>query len=525
MARTVTLTFEDGSTHVYQNVPDNVTPDAIQQRAAVEFQGKALRGIDGGKGATPADVSLGMTGAGAAIAPIADAALSLATGAVATPVAGIAGMVAAPFGKGKEVVEGVQQAMTYQPRTAGGRAITDTIAYPFEKLAQGADAAGGVVTDMATRAGLPPAAAAALGAQTNAGIAVGVPTALSGGAARMSPIRGGIKPEARTAFDRDYAMTPEDMGAGPIAKSIATLAGEPKLARSISRANEDVHMKYIASDLGLPPDTPVTPKDTARIRKEAGQVYEKARNMGRVQMDGEYFSDIAKLYGDYAKAEIDFPGSKSPVMDLADKIRVSDASADGIVSKINTLRSDADAAFGRGDRQLGKASKDAAAALERMLVRHAEKTGQSSSVVKEMREARERIAKTYAADDAINPGTGRVDSQVYASRRRDNKPLSGGGGIIGDTAMQFPRSNMRPSIVPSASGGPTIADAILSMAGGGKSLSLDLISLLARPVARAALESRAGQAAMLNTPELLDAIRRGQALPAVGVTESAIGQR
>ena len=44
-------------------------------------------------GATPADVSLGMTGAGAAIAPIADAALSLATGAVATPVAGIAAIM------------------------------------------------------------------------------------------------------------------------------------------------------------------------------------------------------------------------------------------------------------------------------------------------------------------------------------------------------------------------------------------------------------------------------------------------
>lgn len=48
MPRQITVTFEDGSSHVYANVPDSVTPDAINERAVKEF-GLPVVGIDGGK--------------------------------------------------------------------------------------------------------------------------------------------------------------------------------------------------------------------------------------------------------------------------------------------------------------------------------------------------------------------------------------------------------------------------------------------------------------------------------------------
>lgn len=51
MARTITLTFEDGSTHQYQNAPDDITPDAVMSRASQEFNGKRIVNIDGGRNA------------------------------------------------------------------------------------------------------------------------------------------------------------------------------------------------------------------------------------------------------------------------------------------------------------------------------------------------------------------------------------------------------------------------------------------------------------------------------------------
>ena len=48
MARTVTITFDDNTNHVYENVPDDVTPEKVEQRASKEYPGKALKTIDGG---------------------------------------------------------------------------------------------------------------------------------------------------------------------------------------------------------------------------------------------------------------------------------------------------------------------------------------------------------------------------------------------------------------------------------------------------------------------------------------------
>ena len=48
MARNITVTFADGTTHVYQNAPDNITPDMVQERATKEF-GKQITHLDGGK--------------------------------------------------------------------------------------------------------------------------------------------------------------------------------------------------------------------------------------------------------------------------------------------------------------------------------------------------------------------------------------------------------------------------------------------------------------------------------------------
>lgn len=61
MARNITVTFEDGSTHVYQGAPDDITPEAVTARASNEF-GKAVTALDGGRPAKPAEPKMGMLG-------------------------------------------------------------------------------------------------------------------------------------------------------------------------------------------------------------------------------------------------------------------------------------------------------------------------------------------------------------------------------------------------------------------------------------------------------------------------------
>lgn len=47
MSRNITITFEDGSSHVYQGAPDSLTPQDVEARASKDF-GKRVTGIDGG---------------------------------------------------------------------------------------------------------------------------------------------------------------------------------------------------------------------------------------------------------------------------------------------------------------------------------------------------------------------------------------------------------------------------------------------------------------------------------------------
>jgi hypothetical protein len=81
-------------------------------------------------------------------------ATAIGTGAVATPIAGLAGLgTAAARGLGltgaqpADIVERVQGALTYQPRTKAGSVATSVASYPFEKLAQGADWLGQQASD------------------------------------------------------------------------------------------------------------------------------------------------------------------------------------------------------------------------------------------------------------------------------------------------------------------------------------------------------------------------------------------
>lgn len=69
MSRTVTVTFSDGSTHVYANAPDNITPEEVTARASKDF-GKAVTHLDGGKAASPAKQEPMTFGGALAEAPI-----------------------------------------------------------------------------------------------------------------------------------------------------------------------------------------------------------------------------------------------------------------------------------------------------------------------------------------------------------------------------------------------------------------------------------------------------------------------
>lgn len=149
MPRTVTLTFDDGTQHVYDNVPDNVTPAQVQERAAKEFAGKVLKNIDGGKKAESfLDKAIG---AGEAALATGTAAVGGALGQLGGTIGGIAGMIAEGDLGDPAAVERAAQgaseaaaALTYQPRTAAGQRYAGNVG----EVAQAAAPLAGMVPEL-----------------------------------------------------------------------------------------------------------------------------------------------------------------------------------------------------------------------------------------------------------------------------------------------------------------------------------------------------------------------------------------
>lgn len=117
---------------------------------------------DAGPGAVQRTLDVPVHLTGIADPAAGEMALNLGTGAVAMPVAGLAGLVAAPFvgrERAAQIVSDTQDALTYQPRGQRAQQMQAALATPMAALASGADRAGEWVAD---KTGSP-----ALGAATN----------------------------------------------------------------------------------------------------------------------------------------------------------------------------------------------------------------------------------------------------------------------------------------------------------------------------------------------------------------------
>jgi hypothetical protein len=121
MPRNITVTFSDGSTHVYQNAPDSITPEQVSARASQDF-GKQVASLDGGRKAKePGTLDTVIDGAKNIGTGLAKGFASLATlaGDAMADDPQVRMAVAASGGKAPQVgdVSRMVAGMGYQPKT------------------------------------------------------------------------------------------------------------------------------------------------------------------------------------------------------------------------------------------------------------------------------------------------------------------------------------------------------------------------------------------------------------------------
>ena len=213
----------------------------------------------------------------------------LGTSAIATPMAGIAGLgTAAANALGftdaqpADVVRRVQGAMTYEPRTKAGELSTRIVSWPFEKLAQGADYVGQKVSDVT---GSP-----AAGAAVNTGLQLapallakraGKPGTMQPTAAPVATGPAAGAAVAQTALERaqQYAGTAGvDWNALPreVQTTLVAVAGDARQLSALDAQGLAQQLKLQALPVPVPATLGQLTRDPVQLRNEGNVSATKA---------------------------------------------------------------------------------------------------------------------------------------------------------------------------------------------------------------------------------------------------------
>lgn len=295
-----------------------------------------------------------------------------------------------------------------------------------------------------------------------------------------------------------YVVTPSQAGSqGTINSALEALGGKIKTQQAASVKNQGVTDSLARRSLGLPKEAPLTPQTLAQVRQAAGAEYDALRGLGTLAADADFKMALGGLAAQSRNAGRSFPGlvKDNPIDDVVKSLDQPQFDAGDAIDAVRVLRDKADAAYGSGDKALGKSFKGAATALEDMLERAAQASG-SGDMVSKFRNARQLIAKTYSVEGALNQGAGTVNAQKLAQQLGRNKPLSGELKDVARFAQAFPKAAQSGVDVPAYS--------VLDAAAGAGAVGTGNVPLAAlpllRPVARSAVLSPAYQRAMVNAP-------------------------
>lgn len=311
-------------------------------------------------------------------------------------------------------------------------------------------------------------------------------------AKELNAVKDGV---AATSRDAGYVIPPTQTNPTMLNRALEGLAGKISTGQGASIKNQAITNKTIATAIGLDPTKPITKEALAGVRQQAGQAYAAVTAAGDIVPPASYTAALDDIVKPYVSAAQSFPNAKAnPIIAEIETLRTPQFTARSAVDKIRELRSQADTAYAGGNKDLGKALKDGASAIEDAIDSHLQTVPGADTLLDGFRAARQLIAKTYTVEKALNESTGNVAARKLAAQLSRGKPLSGDIKTVAQFAQAFPKaadevSSSMPGISPLDYFG---AGSLSAVTGN----PLSMLALGARPIARSTILSSPFQRSM-----------------------------
>jgi hypothetical protein len=334
-----------------------------------------------------------------------------------------------------------------------------------------------------------------------------------------SPVTPQMLDTARKSMDAGYVIPPSMVNPSFKNRLLESQSGKFETAQLAATKNQGVTDSLARKALGLADDAPLSQETMRGIRTQAGKVYEQAKGAGVITADPAYIQALDDIGAKYKTAAKDFPslgptnmhGKPIDVIgDMVKGLKVNQFDSSSAIDGVAVLRDQADKAFMAGDKTLGKASKDAANAMEAVIERHLQTTGQPD-LYAAFKEARRQIAKSYTVEKALREGAGTVDARVLGREVQKGKPLSGDLLTAGTFGNVFNKAAQPPHLIGSP-GVNTLKSTLALMTSGiggatmgPAGVALGGLNYAVPPMARSLMFSPKFQRGLLNAgPGMLD---------------------
>jgi len=467
MARNITVVFDDGTSHVYQNAPDDLTPDAVQSRAQKDF-GKSVVSLDGGK-KTAAATKPAFAGSKANLIPGAE------NDILPTPRKEM-GLIerAKDIGKGLVEIPGAVLGGALQPVAAGyeslmtGRDVKQS-GYQMKPVeSQFAQDVLGGLGNVLEQAKVPAMTPGMLAAPTNNLIRPAIQQAAAPVAREAQLVGGVVKntidqratqnalAKATQSVERapqiEAAQEASRLGiALPPAESNPTLrnritekvVGAANIEKQVAEVNKHAPTRIAKNELDIPETATLSPKTFAEARTAASKPYETIKAIPSIAADDATIGALndlrqseALIGGKATKGKID-----SLIDDAVGQVQQG-LSGDNLLKNISNLRKDARTIYKKVDlspeeRVVADANIGIANALESMIEKN---IAGDATLLEQFRDARTRMAKSYAYENATDMNTGMVDASKLAKLTAKDNALTGDIAALGKIAGNFPEA-------------------------------------------------------------------------------------
>lgn len=450
---------------------------------------------------------------GSALGGLVETGIGMTTGLAGSVAGGLRGLYSLATGEGSETaadkVRATQEALTYQPRTKQGQAMTAATSMPGELAARAGGAVGTAVGNV-----VGPQTGVALGAAGEILPAIGL-TLLGGGGALTgarnrtarqqqlqneanvtgSYVDAGRIEAAQTANRLGVAVDPAVSNPTVSNKLRTGLAGGRDVNAVLARSNEPKWTALSKEGIGLPITADLRKKATFddAIAEVVRVPYGDIRNLGALTVDDAAVSRLTALPKTVLIGRGGMEGvTASLINDAVAKIN-SGLTGASALENIQSLRQDARRALAP-EKKGNEVTKEARASADISLGIAAEleaiiESNSTPAQIAAYRTARTKVGQINDVKRATNTATGQVDPAVFAQLVRDGKPVSGIVADIGNVAANFPK------IAEVGATGAPAWQRRLTRSGPAGTIGLAIGSMFGMPVTGAVVGGGIGEAA------------------------------